>query len=156
MVDIFPKDRLEALLGPDTVRLITGGDGTDFLDLDIFLTGAKTAYSGSRLKVLQVIHSSPSDSREWMSLAIRLPRHGILSNLSKWCLYFKLYHLGPAFDSDVALARKGVEDLLDRFKDSLDIEQVSGVDEGDLLVFGALPAFQAMRDLSKKSGRCKL
>ena len=151
VADVTVKDRLEALLAPDTVRLITGGDATDFLDLDIFLTGAETAYSGSRLKVLRVVHSSATDSREWVSLAIRLPRHGLFSNQSKWCLYFKLYHLGTVVDSDVALARKEVTELLNRFKDTLDIEEISGVDEGDLLVYGSLPAFQAMRDLSKKA-----
>ena len=148
---VTARDRLAALLAPDTVRLITGGDATDLLDLEIFLTGAETAYAGSKLKVLRVIHSSADDSREWISLAIRLPRHGLWSNHSKRCLYFKLYHLGPAFDSDVALARKGVTELLNRFQESLNIEEISGVDEKDLLVYGSLPAFQAMRDLSKKA-----
>ena len=148
---IRPKDRLHAVLGPDTVQLLAGGSGTDYVLLKALLSGAKEICPTSKLRILRVVHSSEEDEREWVSLAVQVPVYGWISNYSTWYLFFRLYHEGPAFDNDVVRARSEVEDLLRIFEDSISTEEISGIDEDDLLPYGTLPAFQAMRDLSKKA-----
>ena len=148
---VTPKDRLDAVLGADTVQLLTGGSGTDYILLKALLSGAKEICPTSKVRILRVVHSSEEDERKWVSLAVQVPVYGWISNYSTWYLFFRLYHEGPAFDNDVIRARSEVKDLLRVFEDAISTEEISGIDEDDLLPYGTLPAFQAMRDLSKKA-----
>ena len=145
------RDRLAATLGSDTVRLITSMDATDFMDLEILLTGALAVYEDSPLQVLLVTHSDDSDQRAWVSVGVRLPRYGHVSNFSRWYIFHKMYHEGIAIDSDVVVARKKVNGLLSQFKDSLKVEELHGLAGKDLLQLCELRAFREMRNLSQKA-----
>ena len=148
---IPPKDKLTAILGPDTVRLITSLDSKDYLDLEVVLTGAVAVYTNSPVQVLRVTHSDDRDRRDWVSVAVRFPRYGLASNASKWYLFYKMYHEGRMIDSDVAIARNRVNALLSRFEDNLEIENIDGLQGKDLLRFDDLPAYREMRKLSLKA-----
>lgn len=146
-----PKQRLEAILGPDTVRLMSDAGAADAIELDIMLSGAVVKSSDSKVRLAILRHSvAPKDMREWVSVAFRLPVYGSLgSNMSKWFLFYKMYHTGHGVEPDVARNAKAVEELLQRFKDNLEVEEISGLDSEDFLPLCTLPAFQAIRELSQ-------
>ena len=145
---VSSKRRLAAVLGSDNVRLIADAGSTDAIQLEVMLHGAVAVHGDSKVHVLLLTHSVASDDREWVSVALRLPIYGIFSNASKWFLFYKMYHTGYVFDTDVARATTAVERLLLRFKDNLEVEEISGLDSEDFLPLCVLPAFRAMRELS--------
>ena len=152
MESIPAKNRLAAILGPDTVRLFTPGSFTDFMDLEILVAGAVATYPDTPVEMLLVTHSVESDGRDWVSIAVRSRRETFIANHSKWYLFYKMFHEGHVIDSDVGRAIREVEGLLIRFKDKLHIvERIDGVSDRDLLSHCELPAFQAMRKLSKRA-----
>ena len=145
------KDRLAAILGPDTVRLFTPGSFTDFMDLELLVAGAVSTYPDTSVEMLLVTHSVESDDRDWVSIAVRSRRETSFSNYTKWYLFYKMLHEGFVTDSDVGLAIREVEGLLTRFEDKLIVERIDGVSDRDLLSHCELPAFQAMRELSQRA-----
>ena len=152
MESIPAKDRLAAILGPDTVRLFTPGSFTDFMDLEILVAGAVSTYPDTPVEMLLVTHSVESDGRDWVSIAVRSRRQTLIANHSKWYLFYKMFHEGHVTDSDVGRAIREVEGLLTRFKDDLRVvERIDGVSDRDLLSHCELPAFRAMRELSKRA-----
>ena len=151
MDTVSSKHRLAALLGSDRVRLISDAGATDVLELEVMLSGAVAAYGDSRVHVLVLTHSVSSDDREWVSIAFRLPMYGLVSNVSRWFLFYKMYHKGMVFDTDVARATKAVEKLLLRFEDRLEVEEIGGLDAEDFLPLCVLPAFRAMSELSHRA-----
>ena len=148
---VASKHRLAAILGSDRVRLISDAGATDALELEVMLSGAVATYRDSRVQVLVLTHSVDSDDREWVSIAFRLPMHGLFSNASTWFLFYKVFHKGMVFDTDVARAAKAVEELLLRFNGNLEVEEIGELDSEDFLPLCTLPAFRAMRELSHKS-----
>ena len=151
MDSVSSKHRLAALLGSDSVRLISDADGTDALELEVMVSGAVATYEDSRVQVLKLTHSVSSDYREWVSIALRLPAYGLFTNASRWYLSYKMYHEGMVVDTDVARAKKAVEELLLRFDGKLDVEKIGGLDSEDFLPFCVLPAFRAMSELSRRA-----
>ena len=151
MDSIPAKDRLAAILGPDTVRLFTPGSLTDFMDLEILVAGAVSTYPDTPVELLLVTHSVESDSRDWVSIAVRSRRETSFSNHTKWYLFYKMFHEGFVTDSDVGLAIREVDELLTRFEDKLIVERIDGVSDRHLLSHCELPAFQAMRELSQRA-----
>ena len=151
MITASSKDKLAAILGPDTVRLITSAGPTDPLELEVILRGAVAMHGSSKVHLLLLTHSVASDEREWVSIALRVPIYGMFSNMSKWFLFYKIYHTGYVFDTDVARATTAVERLLLQFKDNLEVQELSGLDSEDFLPFCTLPAFRAMKELSHRS-----
>ncbi len=153
MDTVSSKHRLAAILGPDRVRLMTSAGATDPMELEIMLGGAVAACGDSGIRVLLLSHSVAADNHEWVSLAFRLPMYGsaLGSNASKWFLFYKMYYQGEVFESDVVRAHKGVQELLLRFKDNLEIEELDGLDSTDFLPYCTLPAFRAMQELSKRA-----
>ena len=143
------RHRLTAILGSDRVRLMADADATAALELEVMLSGAVAAHRDSRVHLLRLTHSVDSDDREWVSLAFRLPMYGFFSNASKWFFFYKIYHTGHVLDTDVARAMKTVEGLLLRFKDNLQLEEISDLDSQDFLPLCVSPAFRAMRELSR-------
>ena len=151
MDTVSSKHRLAAILGSDRVRLISDAGATDALELEVMMSGAVATYADSKVHVLVLTHSVGSDDQEWVSIVIRLPMYGLFSNASKWFLFYKMYHKGMVFDTDVALATKAVEELLERYKSNLDIEEIEGLDSEDFLPLCVLPAFRAMSELSHRA-----
>ncbi len=151
MDSVSSKHRLAALLGSDSVRLISDADATDALELEVMLSGAVATYEDSRVQVLKLTHSVSSDYREWVSIALRLPAYGLFTNASRWYLFYKMYHEGMVVDTDVARAKQAVEELLLRFDGKLDVEKIGGLDSEDFLPFCVLPAFRAMSELSRRA-----
>ena len=151
MDEVSSRYRLAAILGADRVRLISDAGATDALELKVMLSGAVATCRDSRVRVLVLTHSVDSDEREWVSIAIRLPMYGSISNASKWFLFYKMYHKGMSFDSDVGRAANVVECLLRRLDDSLEVEEIGDLDSEDFLHLCTLPAFRAMRDLSHRA-----
>lgn len=151
MDSISAKDRLEAILGPDTVRLFTPGSLTDFMDLEILVAGAVATHPDTPVELLLVTHSVESDDRDWISIAVRSRRETSFSNHTKWYLFYKMFHEGFVTDSDVGLAIREVDELMTRFEDKLIVERIKGVSDRDLLSHCEFPAFQAMRELSKRA-----
>ena len=151
VVDVSPQDRLASILGPDTVQLQTSAAFGDFFDFEVWLTGMISVHDGDTLQVLRVTHSVDGDNRDWVSFAIRSPIYGLWSNLSKWRLFYKMYHEGHITDSDVARALQEVEALLSRFDGELDVANVAGVSDADLLSYVKLQAFDSMKALSRKA-----
>ena len=151
MGTVTSKDKLAAILGPDTVRLITSAGPTDPLELEVMLRGAVAMHGGSKVHLLLLTHSVASDEREWVSIALRLPIYGMISNMSKWFLFYKMYHIGYVFDTDVARATTAVERLLLQFKGNLEVQELDGLDSEDFLPFCTLPAFRAMKELSHRA-----
>ena len=145
---VSSKRRLAAILGSDKVRLIADAGATDAIQLEVMLRGAVAVHGDAKVHLLLLTHSVASDDREWVSVAFRLPIYGTFSNASKWFLFYKMYHTGYVFDTDVARATTAVERLLLQFKDNLEVEELGGLDSEDLLSLCVLPAFRAMRDLS--------
>ena len=145
------RDRLAAILGQDEVRLFTPGTATDSMDLELLLTGAVSTSVDRPVEVLLVTHSVESDSLNWVSVAVRFPRYGLISNHSRWYLFYRMFHEGLVLDSDVDRAIKEVKRLLSRFKYNLAVEEIDGVTDRDLLSYCELPAFRAMQDLSKRA-----
>ena len=148
MDTVSSKHRLAAVLGSDKVRLIADAETTASIQLEVILSGAVAVHGDSKVHVLLLTHSVASDDRDWVSLALRLPIYGIFSNASKWFLFYKMYHTGYVFDTDVARTITAVERLLSRFKDNLEVEELGNLDSEDILPLCVLPAFQAMRELS--------
>ena len=145
------RDRLAAILGPDEVRLFTPGTATDFMDLELLLAGAVSTSVDRLVEVLLVTHSVESDNLNWVSVAVRLPRYGLISNHSRWYLFYKMFHEGLVIDSDVDRAIKEVEGLLTRFKDNLTLEEIDGVTDQDLLSHCDPLGFRAMQDLNRRA-----
>ncbi len=145
---VSSKRRLAAVLGSDDVRLMADASSTAALELEFMLRGAVAVHGNSKVHLLLLTHSVASDDREWVSIAFRLPIYGIFSNASKWFLFYKMYHIGYVFDTDVARATTAVERLLLQLKDNLEVEEFSGLDSEDFLPLCVLPAFRAMRELS--------
>ena len=138
---VSSKRRLVALLGSDSVRLIADAGATDAIELEVMLRGAVAVHGDAKVHLLLLTHSVASDDREWVSVAFRLPIHGIFSNASKWFLFYKMYHTGYVFDTDVARATTAVERLLLRFKDNLEVEELGGLDSDDFLPFACYQPF---------------
>ncbi|MCY4414717.1 MAG: hypothetical protein OXE87_00160 [Chloroflexi bacterium] len=152
VVAVSPQDRLAAILGPDSVHLQTSAASADFFDFELLLTGMIAMHAGGPVQVLKVTHSVEDDSRDWVSFAIRSPIYGLWSNLSKWYLFYKMYHEGHIGDSDVARAIQEVEALLSRFADDLEeVEHVAGVSDADLLSYCNSQAFDSMKALNRKA-----
>ena len=145
---VSSKRRLAAVLGSDRVRLISDAGAIDAIELEVMLRGAVAVHGDSKVRLLLLTHSVASDDREWVSVAFRLPMYGLFSNASKWFLFYKMYHTGFVFDTDVARATTAVERLLSQFRDSLEVEELGGLDSEDFLPLCVLPAFRAMRELS--------
>ena len=148
---VSSKHRLAAILGPDTVRLISDAGATDARELEVMLSGAVATHKDSRVRVLVLTHSVASDYREWVSIAFRLPMYGLISNASRWFLFYKMYHKGMVFDTDVARATKAVEELLGRYESNLEIEEIGRLDSEDFLPLCVLPAFRAKSELSDRA-----
>ena len=148
---ISSKHRLAAVLGPDRVRLMTSAQGTAPLELEVILRGAIAMHGDSKVHLLLLTHSVASDNREWVSLGLRFPMYGAFSNASKWFLFYKIYHTGQVYESDVTRAYKAVQELLLRFKDNLEVEEIGSLDSDDFLPLCTLPAFRAMRELSLRA-----
>ena len=115
------------------------------------LAGAVSVYVDSAVRVLIITHSVAEDDRDWVSIAFRRPRYGLISNASTWYLFYKVYHEGYIVDTDVGRALQKVRQLLAQFEDNLTIEPIQGLTGEDLLQYCELPAFRAMRDLSRKA-----
>ena len=62
--------------------------------------------------------------------------------------FYRMYHTGYVFDTDVARATMAVERLLSEFKENLEVEELGGLYSEDFLPLCVLPAFRAMRELS--------
>ena len=109
--EILPKQRFAAVLGSESMRLMSDSNVTDMIELELMLRGAIEMFGDSKVRILQLTHSVDSDDREWVSLAFRLPVYGNVlgSNSSKWFLFYKIYHEGFVTDSDVARARRSLE-----------------------------------------------
>ncbi len=148
-----PKQRLEAILGPDNVRLMSDASPTDAIELDVMLSGAVVESGDSRVRLLILRHSvAREDMREWVSIAFRLPVYGSRgSNVSKWFLFYKMYHPGHGVEPNVARNARGLEELLQRFENNLHVEEISGLDSEDFLPLCTLPAFQALRESNRKA-----
>lgn len=151
VVTVSPRDRLAAILGPDRVHLQTSAASADFFDFELLLTGMVSKSTGDRVQVLRVTHSVESDSRDWVSFAIRSPIYGLWSNLSKWYLFYKMYYEGFVSDSDVARAIREVEALLSRFADDLEIEDLAGVSDADLLAYCNSQVFEGMKAKNREA-----
>ena len=151
MESIPAKDRLAAILGPDTVRLFTPGSFTDFMDLEILVAGAVSTHPDTPVEILLVTHSVESDDRGWVSIAVRSRRETFIANHTKWYLLYKMFHEGFVTDSDVGRAIREVEGLLTRFEGKTFVERIDGVSDRDLLSHCELPAFRAMRELSQRA-----
>ena len=148
-MDVVPsRRRLVAILGSDEVLLMSDAESTASIEWEVVLRGAVAMHGGSKVNLLLLTHSVPSDNREWVSVALRLPIYGMFSNASKWLLFYKMYHTGYVFDTDVARAIAAVERLLLEFKDNLEVEELTSLDSEDFLLLCVPPAFRAMRELS--------
>ena len=130
---VSSKHRLTAVLGSDKVHLMADASSTASIELEVMLRGVVAVHGDSKVHVLLLTHSVASDDREWVSLALRLPIYGIFSNASKWFLFYKMYHTGYVFDTDVARTITAVERLLSRFEDNLKVEELSRLDSEDIL-----------------------
>ena len=148
---ISSKRRLAAVLGPDTVHLIADAEATASIELEVMLRGAVAMHGNSKVNVLRLTHSVASDDREWVSVALKFPMYGFFSNASKWFLFYKMYHTGYVFDTDVARAITAVERLLLQFKDNLVVEELSDLGSEDFLSLCGPSAFRAMRESSLKA-----
>ena len=151
VVTVSPRERLAAILGPDRVHLQTSAASADFFDFELLLTGMVSKSTGNPVQVLRVTHSVEDDSRDWVSYAIRSPLYGPWSNLSKWYLFYKMYHEGFIGDSDVARAIREVEALLLRFDDDLEVEDLADVSDADLLSYCNSQVFDSMKALNRKA-----
>ena len=151
MDTISSKDRLDAILGSDRVRLITDAGATDSIELEAVLRGTVAMHGDSKVHLLLLTHTVASDEGEWVSVALRLPMYGMFSNASKWFLFYKMYHTGYVYDTDVARSITAVERLLLEFKDNLKVEKIDGLDSEDFLPLCTLPAFRVMREVSQRS-----
>ena len=148
---VSSKHRLTAVLGSDEVCLMADAEATASIELEVMLRGAVAMHGDSKVNFLRLTHSVASDDREWVSVALRLPMYGLFSNASKWFLFYKMYHTGYVFDTDVARATTAVESLLLRFKDNVVVEEIDNLASEDFLPLCVLPAFRAMHELNLKA-----
>ena len=151
LAPVPPKQRLAAILGADAVLLFAPGSFTDFMDLEIFVSGAIATHPDAQVEVLLATHSVESDDRDWVSIAVRCRRESMISNHTRWYLFYKMYHEGFVTDSDVGRAINEVESLLVRFKTNLSVETIEGISDRDILAYCELPSFRAMRELSQRA-----
>ena len=148
---VSSRRRLVAILGSDEVHLMSDAESTASIEWEVVLRGAVAMHGGSKVNVLLLTHSVPSDYREWVSIALRLPIYGMFSNASKWLLFYKMYHTGYVFDTDVARAITAVERLFLEFKDNLEVEELTSLDSKDFLLLCVPPAFRTMRELNLRA-----
>ena len=151
VVTVSPRDSLAAILGPDRVHQQTSAASADFLDFELLLSGMVSKSTRDPIQILRVTHSVEDDYRDWVSFAIRSPIYGLWSNLSKWYLFYKMYHEGFVGDSDVARAIREVDTLLSRFAGNVEVEDVAGVSGADLLSYCNWQAFDSMKALNRKA-----
>lgn len=145
------KERLAALLGPDLVRLFTPGSFADFMDLEIFVSGAIATHPGTQVEILIATHTVESDDRHWVSIAVRSGRETFMANHSRWYLFFKMYHEGLIEDSAVGRAKAEVEGLLRRCKGRLKAMRISGITDRDLLSYCDPTGFEALQALFRNA-----
>lgn len=151
VVAVSPQDRLAAILGPDQVHLQTSAASADFFDFELLLTGMVSKSTRDPVQVIRVTHSVEGDHRDWVSFAVRAPIYGLWSNLSKWYLFYKMYHEGHIADTDVGRAIREVETLLSRFAGDLEVEDVADVADSDLLAYCNSQSFDSMKALNRKA-----
>ena len=147
---VIPKQRLATILGPDEVHLMSDSGAADAFQLDVVLTGAVAKSEGAAVRVLLLNHTVTYDPRVWVSIGIRLPQYGTLgSNFSIWYLFYKMFHRGEVFDTDVARNITAVKELLGKLEADIEVEEIVGLDSEDFLPFCVPDSYRAMRNLSR-------
>ena len=152
------EDRLRALLGGDTTRLVASGP-VDALDFRFFMRGiVPDLDDDTTIEVVRVRH--PDSGRSWLtwfSLAVRTPKFGLFSNFSKWWVFYKAYGIGWSHitDSEVRAAELVVEETLTEFADKIKLTELEGISSRAFLSLFEPPAwtfvFNGVKDLVDKN-----
>ena len=152
------EDRLRALLGGDTTRLVASGP-VDALDFRFFVRGiVPDLDEDATIEVVRVRH--PDSGRSWLtwfSLAVRTPKFGLFSNFSKWWVFYKAYGIGWSHitDSEVRAAELVVEETLKEFADKIKLTELEGISSRAFLSLFEPPAwtfvFNGVKDLIDKN-----
>ena len=87
---------------------------------------------GEPVEVIRIRHTADGDHLTWFSMAVRLPRFGVMSNASKWWVFYKINGVGMP-EPDLVLPRKVVHDTLAEFADRIRLIELEDVSTHDLL-----------------------
>ncbi len=125
-------DRLRELLGNDS-RLVASNLPWDSMDFRVILAGLLSEHDdGEPVEVIRIRHTTDGDHLTWFSMAVRLPRFGLMSNASKWWVFYKINGVGPP-EPDLVLPRRLVHDTLAEFADRIRLIELEDVSTHDLL-----------------------
>ncbi len=126
------SDRLRELLGNDS-RLVASNLPWDPMDFKVILAGLLSEHDdGEPVEVIRIRHTTEGDLLTWFSMALRLPRFGMISNASKWWVFYKIYGVGMQ-ESDSVLPQEIVHDTLAEFADRIRLIELEDVTTHDLL-----------------------
>ena len=151
---VQPEDRLRALVGGDTTRLVASGP-IDALDFRLFLAGiVPDLDKNTIIDVVRARHpNSERSALTWYSLALRTPRFGLFSNFSKWWAFYKAYGLGFSHmtDSEVRRAEIVIGETLREFSDKVNLTELGDIPSSSFLSLFEPPAwtmvFNSAKDL---------
>ena len=155
---VQPEDRLRALVGGDSSRLVASGP-VDALDFKYFIRGiVPDLDDDSTIEVVRVRH--PDSGRGWLtwfSLAVRIPKFGLFSNFSKWWVFYKAYGIGwkQVTDTEVRAAEVVVEETLKEFGGKIKLTELEGISSRTFLGLFEPPAwtlvFNGVKDLMDRN-----
>ena len=129
---VSAKDTLAALLGNES-RVVASNDPTDAMDFEIVMVGVTSVLKDAgTIEVIRIQHSDTSDGLTWYSIAVRVPRYGLMSNLSKWWVFFKIYGEGMP-EPDLTVAANHTIRTIERFKDRVALTELQGIGTQELL-----------------------
>ena len=140
---IHPENRLRALVGNEEGRILSSYP-TDAFDFPRLLEAATSNLEGkNRIEVVRVKHPAPDfDSLTWYSLAIRVSRFGLFTNVSKWWVFYKAHGYGPAADSEVYVAERLINESLAKLAHRIDLIELEHVGEQFFLNLFEPPAWR--------------
>ena len=125
-------ERLRELLGNDS-RLVASNLPWDSMDFKVVLAGLLSEHDdGEPVEVIRIRHTTDGDHLTWFSMAVRLPRFGVMSNASKWWVFYKINGVGMP-EPDLVLPRKLVHDTLAEVGDRIRLIELEDVATHDLL-----------------------
>ena len=128
MENIHAENRLRDLVGKEEGRIL-GRGSYDALDFPMILEAAASgATDDNRVEVVRVEHPAlhPGYLTRY-SIAIRTPRFGFVSNVSKWWVFYKAYGFGQLADPENHHAERLAKESLAKYADRINLIELEPV-----------------------------
>ena len=151
MENIHSEQRLRDLVGSEEGRIL-GSYPYDAFNFPMILEAAVSgATDDNRVEVVRVKHPvlDPGELT-WYSIAIRTPRFGLFSNVSKWWVFYKAHGFGQMADPEVYHAERLVNESLAKYADRINLIELEPVGKIFFLSLFEPPVWRTVFDGAKE------